>query len=134
MSILKGYAVIATIGESEEGKGMLSTNSTLDLSIETEDVTTKDDVSNGVLYPKNEVKYKKATLSCDGFQDSAKDSLDNTDIGDEVAVTFAFGKRTYSFTGRVTSLNLKGDMNSAAGYTINIESTGAITKSVTTGA
>jgi len=128
MAILKGFAVLAKMGTLQEGS-IKSTNSSLNLSAETEESTTKDDAVGGVLYPVQTVKYITAELSCEGKQTSDADILGSVNVGDSLACEFVTGKRKYSFTGLVKSLNYTGDMNSDATYSLSISSTGAVTMS-----
>ncbi len=127
MSYVKGYAVIATVGTLAEQAALASTNSQLSLTANTEDVTTKEDVSGGVLYPNNEVQYKSATLQVDGLIKAGETTLSTYDVGSEVACQFATGNRSYSFDGLVTELSFTGDKDSPAGYSMTIQSKGAIT-------
>lgn len=124
---LKGFAVIAKVGADAEGS-IASTSSSLTLTANTTDVTTKDDVVGGVLYPNEELQYKSAELKIDGYQKSDADSL-SVDVGDEVSCEFTTGKRKYSFTGIVKTLEYSGDKDSTAGYSLSVSSKGAITKS-----
>jgi len=128
---LRGSAVIAKVGASTPAEQAASTNCSLNLSANTEDVTTKDDVADdGTLYPQNEVTYVSGELSIDGYIKSASDIL-TIDCGDAVKWAFVSGKRTYTGDGIVTSLNFTGDMNSIGGYSMTVQSSGKITKSVT---
>lgn len=130
MGYLKGYAVIATLGSLAEQEALASTNSQLQLTANTEDVTTKEDVSNGVLYPNNEVQYISAQLQVEGYiKTGSTDTLGTMDIGSEVACTFESGARTYTFDGIITDLTFTGDKDSVAGYSLTIQSKGAVTKS-----
>lgn len=128
---LKGYAVIATVGTLAEQAALASINSQLNLTANTQDVTTKEDVSDGVLYPNNEVQYISATLQVDGFQKVSADALGTLDIGSEVACEFETGLRTYLFDGVITELNWTGNKDDVAGYSMTIQSKGEITKSTT---
>lgn len=128
MAYLKGHSVIAKVGTLEEGAALASTNSTLNLTANTEDVSTKEDVVDGVLYPNEEMQYKSATLQIEGYQKDSTDALGTLDVGDTVSCEFTSGKRKYTFDGIIRELNLTGELRSTAGYTININSVGAITK------
>ena len=128
MAYLKGHSVIAKVGTLEEGSALASTNSTLNLTANTEDVSTKEDVVDGVLYPNEEMQYKSATLQIEGYQKDSTDALGTLDVGDTVACEFTSGKRKYTFDGIIRELNLTGERRSTAGYTININSVGEITK------
>lgn len=127
---LKGFAVIAKVGSLEEQAALASTRSALSLNTETEDVTTKEDVENGVLYANEEVQYTKGTLTVEGYQKEASDALGTLDVGTEVECEFTFGKRKYSFTGLIKTLELEGEHRSVASYTMTINSKGAITMAV----
>lgn len=128
MAYLKGHSVIAKVGTLEEGAALASTNSTLNLTANTEDVSTKEDVVDGVLYPNEEMQYKSATLQIEGYQKDSTDALGTLDVGDTVSCEFTSGKRKYTFDGIIRELNLTGELRSTAGYTININSVGEITK------
>lgn len=130
MGYLKGFAVIAKLGTLEEQAALASTNSQLQLNAQTEDVTTKEDVSNGVLYPNNEVQNISGTLTMEGYiKDGTTDTLGTLDIGASVECEFTSGVRKYSFTGLITDLTFTGDKDAVAGYSLTIQSQGAITKS-----
>ncbi len=132
MAYLKGFAVIAKLGSLAEQAALASTSSKLSLTANTEDVTTKEDVSNGVLYANEEVTYNSGTLTLDGYLKDNEDVLGAMDIGDEVACEFTPGLRKYSFTGLIKDLQFTGDKSSTAGYTLTINSKGAITKTAVT--
>ena len=132
MGYLKGHSVIATVGTLAEGAALASTNSTLTVTANTEDVTTKEDVSDGVLYPNEEMQYKSAVLQVEGYQKDSEDVLGTMDVGDEVACTFVSGLREYSFNGIIKEINLTGELKSTAGYTMTINSVGEITYSAVT--
>lgn len=128
---LRGSAVIAKIGATTAAEQAASTNCSLNLTANTEDVTTKDDVADdGILYPQNEVTYVSGELSIEGYVKSSEDVL-AIDCGDTVKWAFVSGKRTYTGEGIVSSLNFTGEMNGTGGYSISVQSTGKITKSVT---
>lgn len=130
MGYLKGYAVIATLGSLAEQAALASTNSQLQLNAQTEDVTTKEDVSNGVLYPNNEVQNISGTLTMEGYiKDGTSDTLGTLDIGQSVSCSFASGVREYSFQGLITDLTFTGDKDAVAGYSLTIQSQGEITSS-----
>lgn len=128
MGYLNGHSVIAKVGTLEEGNALASTNSTLKLTASTEDVSTKEDVVNGVLYPNEVVQYKSATLQVEGYQMDSADALGTLDVGDKVSCEFTSGKRKYTFDGIIRELNLTGELRSIAGYTISINSVGEISK------
>lgn len=132
MGYLKGHSVIATIGTLTEGEALASINSTLTLTANTEDVTTKEDVVDGVLYPNEEMQYKSAVLQVEGYQKDSADALGTLDVGDEVSCEFISGKRKYSFDGIVKELNLTGELKSTAGYTLTVNSVGEITHTTLT--
>lgn len=130
MGYLKGFAVIAQLGSLAEQAALASTNSQLQLNAQTEDVTTKEDVSNGVLYPNNEVQNISGTLTMEGYiKDGTTDTLGTLDIGQSVECEFTSGVRVYSFTGLITDLTFTGDKDAVAGYSLTIQSQGEITKS-----
>lgn len=131
MAYLRGSAVVASVGKDSAVKQVASTNCTLNLTANTEDVTTKDDVAeDGILYPRNELVYVSAELQVEGYQKTDADVL-TIDCGDTVKWSFVSGKRTYSSEGIVTSLNMTGDKNGTAGYSFTVQSSGTIEKSVT---
>ena len=132
MGYLKGHSVIATLGSLAEQAALASTNSTLTVTANTEDVTTKEDVSDGVLYPNEEMQYMSAVLTVEGYQKDSEDVLGTMDVGDTVSCTFVTGKRQYSFDGIIKELNFTGEHRSTAGYTLTINSVGEITMSAVT--
>lgn len=132
MAYLRGSAVVAKIGAENPAVQAASTNCSLNLTANTEDVTTKDDVDaeTGILYPNNDVVYVSGELQVEGYQKTDTDVL-TIDCGDTVKWVFISGKRTYTGEGIVTSLSMTGDKNSTSGYSFTVQSNRTITKSVT---
>ena len=125
MSYLKGFAIIANIDGTVQAA---EDNCSLALTANTEDVSTKDDVADGVLYPVNEVTYISGSLSVSGKLKTDANVL-TLEVGKEVAVVFKAGDKgkTYSFNGTVSSLTYNADKSSNATYDYTVDSKGKIT-------
>ena len=131
MAYLRGFAIVAKIAKDSgtPSAQMAEDNSTLSLTANTEDVSTKDDVgSDGVLYPCNEMTYISASLSVSGKLKTEADVL-TIGVGDTVKVSFAAGPKgkVYTFNGIVSSRNFNADKGSSATYDYTVDSSGKIT-------
>ena len=140
MAIKNGSDLILKVSSSSggtENKLMHATSCTLDIAMETIDITTKD--SSG--YRELLGGLKSFTLSADGLMDfnsSATDTevdelFNQLDGRTEVDFTFtlattASGDYTFTGDGFITALSVTGGTEDAPTYSVTIEGTGALTK------
>jgi len=125
MAKKNGFAVLLSLGASTPTKVAGQTDSSLTLTANTEDVTTKDDVVDGKLYPKEEMTYISAELSCTCYAED--DAALGIKVGDTVKWAFTGISGSHSGTGLVTSIADSGSVTGKATVRISVKSTGAIT-------
>ncbi len=129
MAKLNGFAVLAHIGSSTPTKVPLQTESSLNLTANTEEVTTKDSPKSAdgkVIYPENEVTTVTAELSVTCYkEDTTKLGIK---CGDAVKWKFISGADEYSGDGLVISLQNSGSVNGKATVQVSVQSTGEVTQ------
>lgn len=131
MSYLKGVAVLGYTGDNTAIKLPSQTNTSLNLTANTEDATSKDDVDeDGNLYPNPEVTYCNAELQVEGmFKEGETVPLPN--IGASIKWAFkGVNSEEYTGTGLVTSKNLTAPKEGKATYSLTIQSQGKFTQGV----
>ena len=126
MAKKNGFAVLMSLGASSPTKVPHQTESSITLTANTEDVTDKDDVVDGKLYPSEEVIYTGAELSCTCYADD--DATLGIKVGDTVKWAFTGLSGNYSGTGLVTSITDSGSVNGKGTLQINVKSVGAFTQ------
>lgn len=128
MGKLNGFAVLAHIGSTTPTKVPLQTESSLSLTANTEEITTKDSPQSAdgkKIYPEVEATNISGELSCTCYKDEST-SLGIT-IGADVKWKFVSGADEYSGTGIVTSIQESGSVTGKATVQVTVQSTGAIT-------
>lgn len=129
MSYLKGYLTLVKTGDAANSvtKIPAQTDSSIELTTETEDVTTKDsdvDQTTGWLFPEEEVSMVRASIQATCLKDDT--TANGVHVGTEVFWAFASGGDTYSGKGLVTRLRESGQVNGRTQVEVTISSKGAI--------
>lgn len=131
MSKLNGYAVLGYAGSSVASKVPGQTESSLTLTANTEDVTTKDSpVVDGKLYPEEETTTVSAELQMTAFKEET--AALGLKIGEAVKWGFVSGGDKYSGDGNVTSITHSGSVNGKATVQITVKSKGKINETFET--
>lgn len=140
MAIFNGTDLILKVSPSDGGtaaKLMHSTSVSLDIAMDTIDVSTKDsagflDIIGG---------QKSFSLSADGLMDFNPTTVADTEVDElttqmlaRTAVTFSFtlattatGDYFYSGSGFLTSITISGGVEDAPTYSCTIQGTAALT-------
>lgn len=127
---LNGFAVIGYAGTTVAGRVPGQTESSLNLTANTEDVTTKDSPAvDGHIYPEEETATISGDLQMTAFKDETA-SL-GVKIGSVVKWGFVSGGDKYSGDGIVTSINHSGSVTGKATVQITVKSKGKINEDFT---
>lgn len=122
---LNGFAVLGYAGSSVASKVPGQTETSLNLTANTEDVTTKDSpVVDGKLYPEEETTSVAGELQMTAYKEET--SRLGVTIGATVKWGFVSGMDKYSGTGTVTSINHSGSVNGKATVQITVKAKGKI--------
>ena len=129
MSKLNGYAVIAKTGSAANStvKIPAQTDSSIEFTTETEDVTTKDsavDQITGFLYPEEEVTTVRATIQVTCLKEEAQSN--GVKAGTTVYWSFDSAGDTWSGQGIVSRVRDSGSVRGKATVEVTINSKGAI--------
>lgn len=140
MAIFNGTDLILKVSPSDGGtaaKLMHSTSVSLDIAMDTIDVSTKDSAG----YLEIIGGQKSFSLSADGLMDFNPTTVANTEVDElttqmlaRTAVTFEFtlastatGDYYYSGSGYLTSITVSGGVEDAPVYSCTIQGTAALT-------
>ena len=140
MAIKNGSDLILKVSNADggtENKLMHATSCTLDIAMETIDISTKDSAGYRELLG----GQKSFTLSADGLMDFNSSGTDTEfdelfdQLDGRTAVDFTFtlatttsGDYTYSGDGFITALSITGGTEDAPTYSVTIEGTSALTQ------
>ena len=142
MAIFNGTDLILKVSPSAGGtdaKLMHSQSVSLDVSMDTIDITTKDSSGRQELL----AGLTSFSLSSDGLMDFNPTTAANTEFDElfvqgytnRTAVTFTFtlastasGDYTFSGSGIITALSVSGGVEDAPTYSVSIQGSGALTK------
>lgn len=129
MSKLNGYAVLAKTGSAANATTKIpgQTDSSIEFTTETEDVTTKDspvDQTTGYLYPEEEVTTVRATIQVTCLKDDT--DANGVKAGSTIYWAFDSGGDAYSGQGIVSRVRDAGSVRGKAAVEITINSKGAI--------
>lgn len=142
MAIFNGTDLILKVSPSAGGtdaKLMHSQSVSLDVSMDTIDITTKDSAGRQTLL----AGLTSFSLSSDGLMDFNPTTAANTEFDElfvqgytnRTAVTFTFtlattasGDYTFSGSGIITALSVSGGVEDAPTYSVSIQGSGALTK------
>jgi TP901-1 family phage major tail protein len=142
MAIFNGTDLILKVSPSDGGtaaKLMHSQSVTLDVSVDTIDITTKDSSGRQELL----TGLSSFSLSSDGLMDFNPTTTSDTEFDElfvqaytnRTKVTFTFtlaststGDYTFSGSGAITALSISGGVEDAPTYSVSIQGSGALTK------
>ena len=139
MAIFNGTDLVlkvqAAAGSADEFVILHSTSCTLDVAMDTIDISTKDSSGNREIIG----GQKSFTLSADGLMDYTSKATTTdpdelfTSLDNRTAVTFTFALNTqagYKHTGSgfITSLSISGGVEDAPTFSVSIDGTGALTQ------
>lgn len=135
MAIFNGTDLVlkvqAAAGSADEFVILHSTSCTLDVAMDTIDISTKDSSGNREIIG----GQKSFTLSADGLMDYTSKATTTdpdelfTSLDNRTAVTFTFALNTqagYKHTGSgfITSLSITGGVEDAPTFSVSIDGTG----------
>ena len=142
MAIFNGTDLILKVSPTSggtEAKLMHSQSVTLDVSMDTIDITTKDSSGRQELL----AGLTSFSLSSDGLMDFNPTVVGDTEFDElflqgytnRTPVTFIFtlgttnsGDYTFSGSGIITALSISGGVEDAPTYSVSIQGSGALTK------
>jgi predicted secreted protein len=139
MAIFNGTDLVlkvqAAAGSADEFVILHSTSCTLDVAMDTIDISTKDSSGNREIIG----GQKSFTLSADGLMDFTSKATTTdpdeifTNLTNRTSVTFTFALDTaagYKYTGSgfITSLSISGGVEDAPTFSVSIDGTGSLTQ------
>ena len=139
MAIFNGTDLVlkvqAAAGSADEFVILHSTSCTLDVAMDTIDISTKDSAGNREIIG----GQKSFTLSADGLMDFTSKATTTdpdeifTTLTNRTSVTFTFALDTaagYKYTGSgfFTSISISGGVEDAPTFSVSIDGTGSLTQ------